>query len=115
MSDADRFAGTVALVTGAARPRGIGRATALRLAAGGAHGRLRERGLLDDFGLTDAGRAAREGVEDATDACCRPAVDALGGDLDQLLGILEPWGAAVRQAGGYLPGGPHDLAAAAKR
>src|SRR3954471_2711988 len=31
-----RFAGTVALVTGAARPRGIGRATALRLAAGGA-------------------------------------------------------------------------------
>jgi NAD(P)-dependent dehydrogenase (short-subunit alcohol dehydrogenase family) len=32
----DRFAGTVALVTGAARPRGIGRATALRLAADGA-------------------------------------------------------------------------------
>lgn len=30
------FAGTVALVTGAARPRGIGRATALRLAQGGA-------------------------------------------------------------------------------
>lgn len=32
----DRFAGQVALVTGAARPRGIGRATALRLAEGGA-------------------------------------------------------------------------------
>ena len=32
----DRFAGKVALVTGAARPRGIGRATALRLAADGA-------------------------------------------------------------------------------
>jgi NAD(P)-dependent dehydrogenase (short-subunit alcohol dehydrogenase family) len=31
-----RFAGQVALVTGAARPRGIGRATALRLAQGGA-------------------------------------------------------------------------------
>jgi NAD(P)-dependent dehydrogenase (short-subunit alcohol dehydrogenase family) len=31
-----RFVGTVALVTGAARPRGIGRATALRLAADGA-------------------------------------------------------------------------------
>jgi len=30
------FAGTAALVTGAARPRGIGRATALRLARGGA-------------------------------------------------------------------------------
>src|SRR3954468_24172664 len=35
-SDPLRFAGTVALVTGAARPRGIGRATALRLAEGGA-------------------------------------------------------------------------------
>jgi NAD(P)-dependent dehydrogenase (short-subunit alcohol dehydrogenase family) len=31
-----RFEGTVALVTGAARPRGIGRATAFRLAADGA-------------------------------------------------------------------------------
>lgn len=31
-----RYAGKVALVTGAARPRGIGRATALRLARGGA-------------------------------------------------------------------------------
>jgi NAD(P)-dependent dehydrogenase (short-subunit alcohol dehydrogenase family) len=31
-----RFVGTVALVTGAARPRGIGRATGLRLAADGA-------------------------------------------------------------------------------
>jgi NAD(P)-dependent dehydrogenase (short-subunit alcohol dehydrogenase family) len=36
LADGGRFAGTVALVTGAARPRGIGRATALRLAAGGA-------------------------------------------------------------------------------
>jgi NAD(P)-dependent dehydrogenase (short-subunit alcohol dehydrogenase family) len=33
---ANRFEGVVALVTGAARPRGIGRATALRLAQGGA-------------------------------------------------------------------------------
>jgi NAD(P)-dependent dehydrogenase (short-subunit alcohol dehydrogenase family) len=36
-ADDGRFEGVVALVTGAARPRGIGRATALRLAAGGAH------------------------------------------------------------------------------
>ena len=33
---ADALAGSVALVTGAARPRGIGRATALALAAAGA-------------------------------------------------------------------------------
>jgi hypothetical protein len=79
----------------------------------GAHDRLRDRGLLDDYGLTDAGRATREAVEKATDAACRPALSALGDDLDELLGILEPWGAAIRDAGGYLPGGPHDLAAAA--
>ena len=78
-----------------------------------AHDRLRDRGLMDDHGLTDAGRAAREGVEDATDAGCGPALAALGDDLDELLGILEPWGAAIRDVGGYLPGGPHDLAAAA--
>lgn len=36
LEDSGRFEGVVALVTGAARPRGIGRATALRLAKGGA-------------------------------------------------------------------------------
>jgi NAD(P)-dependent dehydrogenase (short-subunit alcohol dehydrogenase family) len=36
MADGDRYDGQVALVTGAARPRGIGRATAMRLAEGGA-------------------------------------------------------------------------------
>lgn len=80
-----------------------------------AHERLRTRGLLDDDGLTDAGRTAREAVEEATDARCAPALDALGDDLDELLGALVPWGAAIREAGGYLPGGPHELAAAARR
>ena len=36
MADNNRFQGVVALVTGAARPRGIGRATAMRLASEGA-------------------------------------------------------------------------------
>jgi hypothetical protein len=78
-----------------------------------AHERLQSRGLLDEFGLTDEGRVAREAVEDATDGACGPAVDALGEGLEELLEILEPWGAAIRGVGGYLPGGPHDLAAAA--
>ncbi len=44
----------------------------------------------------------------------RPAVrgggaDA-GDDFDELLALLEPWGKAIREAGGYLPQGPHDLA-----
>jgi hypothetical protein len=79
-----------------------------------AHGRLETRGLLDGEEMTDGGRAAREAVEQATDARCAPALDALGGDLDELLGILEPWGAAIRKEAGYLPGGPHELAAAAR-
>jgi hypothetical protein len=74
--------------------------------------RLRSRGLLADGALTDEGRRQREAVEVATDAQCQPIVDALGDDLDELVAILTPWGAAVRAAGGYLASGPHDLAAA---
>jgi hypothetical protein len=74
--------------------------------------RLQARGLLDaDCRLTDAGRDAREAVEVATDEQLRPAVDALGDDVDELFAMMSPWGAAVRAAGGYLPSGPHDLAA----
>jgi hypothetical protein len=36
---------------------------------------------------------------------------ALGSDLDELCSILERWGSAVRAGRGYLPSGPHDLAA----
>ena len=41
---------------------------------------------------------------------CRPIVDALGDDLATLVDVLLPWGAAVRDAGGYPSSGPHDLA-----
>jgi hypothetical protein len=71
---------------------------------------LGERGLLAGGNLTDAGRTAREEVEQATDRQCRPIVESLGDRLDTLVGILLPWGAAIRDAGGYLPSGPHDLA-----
>jgi hypothetical protein len=74
--------------------------------------RLKSRGLVADGALTDEGRRQREAVEIATDVQCQPIVDALGDDLDELVSILNPWGAAVRDAGGYLPSGPHDLAAA---
>jgi hypothetical protein len=73
--------------------------------------RLRARGLVDSEGaLSDAGRAAREAVEVVTDAQCQPILDALGDDGDELVAILLPWGAALREAGAYLPSGPHDLA-----
>lgn len=80
-----------------------------------AHARLAARGLVDDAGFTPAGRAAREAVEVTTDAQMRPAVEAIGGDFDELCALLEPWGAAVRAGKGYLSSGPHDLADAAQR
>jgi hypothetical protein len=77
-----------------------------------AEARLVERGLLAEGALTDTGRAAREAVERTTDRACRPMVDALGADLDELVGLLRVWGAAIRDAGGYPAAGPHDLAGA---
>jgi hypothetical protein len=79
-----------------------------------AEARLRSRGLLDGDGFSAAGRAAREAVEVATDEQCRPIVDALGDDLDELVGLLAGWGATVRAGSGYPNAGPHDLAGATK-
>jgi hypothetical protein len=70
---------------------------------------LAERDLLTGGALTEAGRTAREDVEQATDRQCRPIVETLGDGFDTLVGILRPWGVAIRAAGGYLPSGPHDL------
>ena len=65
-------------------------------------------GWLEDGALTDDGRDAREAIERATDLQMVPALDALGDDLDKLIGVLTPWGAAIREVGGYV-GGPVDL------
>jgi hypothetical protein len=76
--------------------------------------RLIDRGLVADGALTDAGRAAREAVEVATDLQLAAAIAAIGADgVDELRRILGPWGAALRAAGAYPAAGPHDLAAAA--
>jgi len=66
-----------------------------------AEARLVERGWLADGAFTDAGRAAREEIEAATDAQTAVALRALDDDVDTLFGLLEPWGAAVIAAGGY--------------
>ncbi len=77
--------------------------------------RLRSRGLIDEDGMfTVAGRDAREEVERNTDAQMAPVMMRLGEDLDELIALLEPWGRAIRSAGGYLSSGPHDLAAPLK-
>jgi hypothetical protein len=73
--------------------------------------RLRSRGLLTaESTFTDAGRELREQIEVTTDAMMRPVLDRLGDDVEELVDLLTPWGAAVREAKGYLSSGPHDLA-----
>ncbi|RZT86661.1 hypothetical protein EV383_3558 [Pseudonocardia sediminis] len=65
--------------------------------------RLVGRGLLtgDGTGFTDAGASLRESLETATDVQQEPLLDALGDDLDELLGYLRPWAAAIVEAGVY--------------
>lgn len=77
--------------------------------------RLRSRGLLDGDDLSEQGRDEREAVEVATDRAMRPALEALGDDVDPLVDVLSRWGTAIRDAAGYLPSGPHELAAARNR
>ena len=69
---------------------------------------LEARGWMQGDVMTDAGRDAREAMERNTDRALRPALDALGDDAAELFTLLEPWGAAMREAGGYI-GGPVDL------
>ena len=70
--------------------------------------RLRERKWLDGDAVTDEGLAVREEIERATDLQMKPALEALGEDLAEVVGLLRPWGAAMREAGGYVSG-PVDL------
>ena len=67
-----------------------------------ADARLQARGLFKEGQFTEDGRAAREAVERATDRQMRPTIEALGDDVDELVAIIEPWGAAIREAGGYI-------------
>jgi hypothetical protein len=70
--------------------------------------RLTARGWLAGDALTETGQREREAIEFTTDRQMAPALHALGDDLDELRGLLEPWGTAMRAAGGYV-GGPVDL------
>jgi hypothetical protein len=68
-------------------------------------------GHIADGRLTDSGRQLRERIEQWTDQQCAPILDALADDLSELIALLAPWGTAIRGAGGYPAGGPHQLAA----
>lgn len=62
---------------------------------------LAQRGLARDGVLTDAGRAARESVETATDEACGPIVARLGDDLDELVELAGGWSKRLRDAGAF--------------
>lgn len=51
--------------------------------------------------FTDRGRAVRDVIEASTNAQQQPILDAIGDDFDELLGLLEPWAAAIVGAGYY--------------
>ncbi len=65
--------------------------------------RLRAGGLIDATGLTDAGRAAREAIELATDSQMAPALAALGDDVHELVAVLTPMSQQVMAGAGYPP------------
>jgi hypothetical protein len=71
---------------------------------------LAKRGLIAGGGFTAAGRDLRQAIEAATDRQCEVIERSLGDDLGELIGLLQPWGQAVKDAGGYPAQGPHDLA-----
>jgi hypothetical protein len=64
---------------------------------------LRSRGWLDaEGGLTDAGRAHRQGVEDRTDELAAPAYAVLGEDgCDRLRSLGRPLSKAIVEAGAF--------------
>jgi hypothetical protein len=77
--------------------------------------RLEERGLVRDDSFTEPGREEREAVELNTDRQCRPVIESLGEDFDEVINLLAPIGRAIRAKQGYPASGPHEMAALSAR
>lgn len=65
--------------------------------------RLRRDGLLDGDGLSEAGHAARQAIEERTDALEQAVVDAIGPELPDVIARLSAWGAQVTASGNFPP------------
>jgi hypothetical protein len=63
--------------------------------------RLRGRGYLDADGITPAGWALREDIEQATDVMEGRVVAALGDDADRLFALMDGWCEQVVAQHGY--------------
>lgn len=77
--------------------------------------RLEYRGLLRDGSFTEPGREQREAVELNTDRQCRPVIESLGDDFDEVISLLAPMGKAIRAQRGYPASGPHEMAGLSAR
>ena len=78
---------------------------------------MRAKGWVEGDAFTAEGRAFRERLESETDEMEVPIVDAIGTDLDELLGILRPWATAIVKVGiegGGYPGGISAIAEMAR-
>jgi hypothetical protein len=65
--------------------------------------RLSDRGLLDGDGLSDAGRALRDEIEQATERQVSPVLEAIGDDLDEVVERCEGWSAQILDRGWFPP------------
>jgi hypothetical protein len=66
--------------------------------------RLQDRGLVAGDELTAAGHQFRGELERRTDRTQAGIIDALGADLDPMVGQLDNWSQAVIEAEGFPPG-----------
>jgi hypothetical protein len=64
---------------------------------------LEGRGWIRDGALTEAGLAARAGIERHTDVQEEPVVAALGGRFDEVCDRLNHWGQLCIEAGTFPP------------
>jgi hypothetical protein len=65
--------------------------------------RLRSTGLIVDDTLSDAGQAARQAIEERTDALEQTVIDAIGPELPAIIALLNEWGAQVTESGNFPP------------
>lgn len=65
--------------------------------------RLAQRGWVESMSLTEAGRAARNEIEFATDRSQQGLIDAIGGRLDQVVSVCEEVSKAIVDAQAFPP------------
>lgn len=75
---------------------------------------MQAKGWMHGIEFSPEGRAFRERLESETDEMEAPIVEAIGGDLDELVDILRPWAVAIVKAGIAGGGYPGDVGAIAE-